>query len=90
MDGMTTALVFDRFRPDSVAGRILIALTPGKPLSVAQLARVARPKSVDNILAPGGWYTQLRRFGKTTRKFTLAKTDDGKIVLTLARRRRAA
>src|SRR4051812_35481766 len=78
---MTNDLVFNRFKSDSVAGRMLRALMAGKPLSVAQVARVARPKSVDNILAPGGWYALLRRYGKTSRKFNLAKTEDGKLVM---------
>lgn len=77
------ALVFNRFRVNSVAGRMLVALAKGQPMSVAQVARVAQPKSADNILAPGGWYAQLRRFGKESRKFKLGKTDDGKLVMTV-------
>lgn len=78
-------LIFNRFRSNTVAGRMLKALSSGKPLSVAQVARVARPKSVDNITAPGGWYTQLRAYGKKTRKFLLSKTDDGKLVMRVRR-----
>lgn len=78
---MTKTLVFDRFRPDSIGGRILTTLSDGQPKSIAQIARVAKPRSVRNITAPGGWYTQLRAYGKASRKFTLSKTDDGKLVL---------
>lgn len=83
-------LLFNRFRANSVAGRMLSALSAGKPLSVAQVARAAKPRSVDNIVAPGGWYTQLRAFGKKSRKFTLAKTDDGKLVMKVNARGKAA
>jgi hypothetical protein len=86
----TNELVFNRFRPNSVAGRMLSALAKGQPMSVAQIARVAKPKSKDNILAPGGWYVQLRAFGKASRKFRLSKTEDGKLQLTVLRRGKAA
>lgn len=82
---MENTLIFNRFRTNSVAGRMLKALANGEPKSVAQIARIAKPKSVDNILAPGGWYAQLRRFGKATRKFNLSKID-GKIVLKVSAR----
>jgi hypothetical protein len=78
-------LVFNRFRANSVAGRMLALLADGRPRTDKQIARSAKPRSVDNILAPGGWYVQLRAFGKKTRKFVLAKTDDGKIVMTVRR-----
>lgn len=79
-------LVFNRFRSNSVAGRLLTSLSGGQPRSVAQLVRVAKPRSADNILAPGGWYAKLRAYGKTTRKFKLSKTDDGKLVLVARKR----
>jgi hypothetical protein len=81
-------LVFNRFRVNSVAGRMLTALAKGKPLTAAQVARVAKPRSADNILAPGGWYAQLRAYGKKTRKFNLSKDESGKLVL-VARRKAA-
>jgi hypothetical protein len=77
---MTNDLVFNRFQPNSVAGRMLSALAK-RPMTVAELARVAKPKSTDNIMAPGGWYFQLRRFGKASRKFTLSVADNGRLVL---------
>jgi len=82
---MDNTVLFGQYKADSVAGRMLKALAAGKPLTVAQIARVAQPKSIDNILAPGGWYAQLRRFGKTTRRFNLSKTEDGKLVMTVRR-----
>jgi len=81
----TDRLVFNRFRTDSVGGRMLIALANGKPHTVAQLARVAKPRSVENILAPGGWYAKLRAYGKASRQFTLRKTEGGKLVMTVTR-----
>lgn len=77
-------LVFNRFQSKSVAGRMLSALAGG-PKTPAQIANVAKVKSADNILAPGGWYFQLRRFGKTSGKFKLAK-DGNKLVLTVNKR----
>ena len=74
-------VIFNRFRANSVAGRILTVLAAGKPLTVAQVARAAKPRSTDNLMAPGGWYALLRAYGKTTRKFNLSKTDDGKLVM---------
>lgn len=85
---MTQELIFNRFKADSVAGRMLKALAKGKPMSEAQVVRIAKPKSADNILAPGGWYAKLRAYGKATRKFNLSKTEDGKLVL-VARKRAA-
>lgn len=89
---MTTnaTLLFNRFRPNTVAGRILSTLANGEPKTVAQIVRVAKPKSADNLLGPGGWYAKLRHYGKTSRKFTLAKTEDGKIVLRARKTRKAA
>ena len=81
-------LVFNRYRADSVGGRILTALTAG-PKTAAQLAHVAKSKSADNILAPGGWYSQLRRFGKESGKFTLEKKDN-RLVLTVHRGKKVA
>ena len=82
---MTTDLIFNRYRPDSIAGRILAALAK-RPHTPAELARIAQSRSADNILAAGGWYSQLRRFGKTTRKFSLELADDGRLVLTVNKR----
>jgi hypothetical protein len=79
-----TAMIFNRFRPDSVAGRMLKALAAG-PKTPAQLAAQAKAKSADNILAPGGWFYQLRKFGKATGKFRLEK-DGNKLVLTVNKR----
>ena len=76
--------LFGRYRRDSVAGRILTALVE-KPLTPSELAKVAKPKSAANIMNPGGWYFQLRRFGKTTKKFDLSLVD-GKLVLTVSKR----
>ena len=87
---MAKTLVFNRFRENSVAGRMLAALAAGKPLSVAQVVRVAKPKSAENIMAPGGWYAKLRAYGKATRKFNLSKTEDGKLVLKARKTRKAA
>lgn len=78
---MNKTLIFNRFRSNSVAGRMLSLLADGTPRTAKQIARSAKPKSVDNILQPGGWYVLLRRYGKATRKFNLSKTEDGKIVL---------
>lgn len=80
---MTNDLILNRFRQNSVAGRIIKALSNGRPLTVKQVARIAKPRSVDNILAPGGWYAQLRKYGKTSRKFNLSKTEDGKLVMKI-------
>jgi hypothetical protein len=77
-------MVFNRFKPDSVAGRILKALASG-PKTPAQLAHLAGSKSADNIIAPGGWFYQLRKFGKTTGKFKLEK-EDNRLVLTVGKR----
>lgn len=84
---MTENLVFNRFRSNSIAGRILRSLASG-PKTPAQLAHLAKSKSADNVMAPGGWYFQLRRFGKASKKFTLAVTDNGRLVLTVNRRYR--
>jgi hypothetical protein len=64
---------------------MLTLLSDGKPRSIKEIARVAKPRSVENIDANGGWYTYLRRYGKKSRQFELAKTEDGKIQLTLRR-----
>lgn len=84
---MDSNLVFNRFRSNSVAGRMLTALAK-RPLTPAQVAHIARVKSADNIMAGGGWYFQLRRFGKASKKFTLAVADNGRLVLTVNRRYR--
>ena len=76
-------LVFNRYRADSIGGRILTALTTA-PRTPAELARIAKSRSADNILAPGGWYSQLRRFGKESGKFTL-EVKDNRLVLTVTR-----
>lgn len=86
---MTENLVFNRFRATSIAGRILTTLSDGKPKSAAQVARIAKSRSADNILAPGGWYAKLRNYGKRTRKFLLSKTEDGKLVLKARKTARA-
>jgi hypothetical protein len=77
-------MVFNRFKPGSVGARILSALANG-PKTAAQLAHVAGSKTADNILAPGGWFYQLRKFGKTSGKFKLEK-DGNKLVLTVSKR----
>ena len=77
-------MIFNRFKQDSIAGRILKALAGG-PKTAAQLAYVAGSKSADNILAPGGWFYQLRKFGKTSGKFRLEK-DGNRLVLTISKR----
>lgn len=84
---MESTLVFNRFRSNSVAGRMLTALAKG-PKTPAQVARIAKSKSADNIMAGGGWYFQLRRFGKISRKFTLSVEDNGRLVLAVNRRYR--
>lgn len=84
---MESNMVFNRFRVNSIAGRMLTALAK-RPMTPAQIAHVVKAKSADNIMAPGGWYFQLRRFGKTTKKFTLATADNGRLVLTVNRRYR--
>ena len=76
-------LVFNRFRSNSVAGRMLIALAKGTPMTPAAVARAAKAKSPKNITAPGGWYALLRAFGRKSRKFNLSKTEDGKLVLVV-------
>lgn len=82
-------LIFNRFRANSVAGRMLVALADGQPRTAAQIARIAKPRSADNILQPGGWYALLRAYGKKSRKFLLEKTDDGKIVMKVSSRVKA-
>jgi hypothetical protein len=77
-------MVFNRFKADSVAGRMLKALARG-PKTAEQLAMQAKAKSAENVLAPGGWFYQLRKFGKTTGKFRLEK-DGNKLVLTVNKR----
>lgn len=77
-------LVFNRYRPDSIGGKILTALAAG-PRTPSELARIAKPRSAANIMAPGGWFSQLRRFGKTSRKFDL-RVVDGRLVMTISRR----
>jgi hypothetical protein len=78
------AMIFNRFKVDSVAGRMLKALAAG-PKTAAQLAHIAGSKSADNILAPGGWFYQLRKFGKTSGKFKLEKSEN-RLVLTISKR----
>ena len=81
---MTNAtLVLNRFRSNSVAGRMVLALANGKPMTPAAVARAAKAKSVKNVTAPGGWFTLLRAFGRKSRKFNLTKTDDGKLVMAV-------
>jgi hypothetical protein len=77
--------VLGLYRPNTVSGRIVKLLSDGKPRTVKQVARAAKPKSIENILAPGGWYAHIRRDGKATGQFELAKTDDGKLVLKVAK-----
>ena len=77
-------LVFNRYRADSIGGRILTSLAGG-PKTPSELARIAGSRSADNITAPGGWYSQLRKFGKTTGKFKLEK-DGNRLVLTVNKR----
>lgn len=80
---MKTNLILNRFRVNSVAGRMLKFLSNGEPQTPAAVARVAKPRSVENIMQPGGWFTLLRAYGKTSRKFTMEKTEEGKIVMRL-------
>jgi hypothetical protein len=82
------AVVFGRFRTDAVGGRILRLLSDGKPRTINEIARVAKPKSKDNITAAGGWYSLLKRYGRESRQFDLYKTDGGKLVLTVRRERK--
>lgn len=82
---MATDLVFNRFKPSSVAGRILATLAKG-PKTPAQVAHIAGSRSADNIMAPGGWFYLLRKFGKTSKKFTLSLNDDGRLVLVVNQR----
>jgi hypothetical protein len=84
MDSNT--LVFNRFRSNTVAGRMLTALAK-RPLTPAQVAHLAKAKSAGNIMAGGGWYFQLRRFGKASKKFTLAMVD-GRLTMVVNRRYR--
>lgn len=84
---MDSTLVFNRFRSNTVAGRMLSALAK-RPMTVAEVARIAKPRSTDNILAPGGWYFQLRRFGKTSKKFSLSMAENGRLVLKVNARYR--
>lgn len=79
--------VFNRFRVNSVAGRMLTTLAKG-PKTPLQVAKIAKVRSADNIMAGGGWYFQLRRFGKASRKFDLSAVD-GKLVLTVNKRFRS-
>lgn len=79
-----TVMIFNRFKADSVAGRMLKALARG-PKTAEQLASVAKAKSAENVLAPGGWFYLLRKFGKTSGKFRLEK-DGNKLVLTVNKR----
>jgi hypothetical protein len=73
--------ILSYFRENTVSGRMIALLVDGKPRTVKQIAAVAKPKSEANILAPGGWYSQLRRLGRETGLFLLEKTADGKIVM---------
>ena len=84
---MESNMVFNRFRTNSIAGRMLTALAK-RPMTPAQIAHVAKAKSADNIMAGGGWYFQLRRFGKASKKFTLSVADNGRLVLQVNRRYR--
>lgn len=84
-DEMDATLVFNRFKPASVAGKILRALVAG-PKTPAQVAHLAGSRSVDNIMAPGGWFYQLRKFGKTSGKFALSLNDNGRLVLAVNKR----
>lgn len=43
---MNKNLIVNRFRANSVGGRIVKLLADGKPRSVAEVARVAKPRSV--------------------------------------------
>ena len=78
---MENTLVFGRFRVNSVGGRMARLLSDGRPRTIAQIARTAKPASVANILQPGGWYSLLRSYGKASRKYTLGKQADGKLVM---------
>ena len=78
---MEHTLMVGRFREHSVGGRMARLLSDGKPRTVAQIARTARPKSVENILQPGGWCALLRAYGKASRMFTLSKQPDGNLVM---------
>lgn len=70
----TTILSY--FRANTVSGRMINLLLDGKAHTVAEIAKVAKPRSADNILQPGGWYAQLRRFGRDTGLFLLEKDGD--------------
>lgn len=78
---MTSNLVFNRFRANSVGGRMAALLADGKPRTDAQVAHSAKPRSVANIAQPGGWFALLRAYGKASRKFNLSRTEDGKMVM---------
>ena len=79
-----TEMIFNRFKKDSVAGRILAALAGG-PKTPAQLAHLAKVRSESNLMGAGGWYYQLRKFGKTSGKFKLVK-EENRLVLTINKR----
>ena len=80
----TSNLLMGKFRPDSVGGRMVELLSDGKPRSAAEIAKVVKPKSVENITSSGGWYSLLKQFGEKSDFFDMAKTEDGKIQMTLS------
>lgn len=78
-----STLVFNRFRANSVGGRMAKLLSDGKVHSLAQVVRAAKPRSESNILQPGGWFALLRAYGRKSRKFNLSMTEDGKMVMAV-------
>jgi hypothetical protein len=80
----TGGLVFGRFKPDSIGGKIAALLSDGLPHTAEDIAAAVSVKSVKNITASGGWYSVLKIHGEKTKLYTLVKTDDDKLILTMA------
>jgi hypothetical protein len=76
-------LIAGMFKPTSIGGKMIMLLVDGKPRSVAEIAKVVKPRSKDNIV---NWYNYLRRIGKTKGLYILSITDDGKFVMKANRR----
>ena len=77
----TVKLVADRFKPESVGGRMCALLLDGKARTVAEIAKASKVASRKNILGGGGWFFVLKRHGQRSGLYDLIKTDDDKIQL---------
>jgi len=78
----TAELVAGRYKANSLSGQMITLLSDGKARSVAEIAKVIKPRSVENIGT--GKYAALKAFGAKSGAYFMSKTEDGKIQLEIS------